>query len=158
VDRDAAIHFIKASVATPAVTKFLMVSFIGSRLRKPSWWDEENWKISTTRGALQRYYEAKVAADQVLYEEARKRDDFAGICLRPGTLTEQPAGKVELGQVTRAKGNVSRASVAQVSALLLESDAKSVWLDLLDGEQDAAEAVAACVKEGVNTAEGEPFF
>jgi len=159
VDRDAAIHFIKASAATPMVTKFVMISFIGSRLRKPSWWDDANWEYSTTRGSLQSYYEAKVAADEILYEEGKKRKDFAAICLRPGTLTAEPAGKVSLGKVPRAKGNVSRASVATVAALLLENqDVKSCWLDMLDGEQDAGQAVDACVKDGVDCAEGEPFF
>ncbi|KAI1137383.1 NAD(P)-binding protein [Hypoxylon sp. FL0543] len=161
IDRDAAIHFIRASAATPIVTKFVMISFITSRLRKPSWWTEEIWQqeLSTTLNTLKRYYEAKVAADQVLYEEGKKRKDFAAICLRPGALTLEPAGKVSLGKTPVAKGTASRASVANVTALLLDAPGiKSCWLDMLDGDEDPAAAVKRCVDEGIDTAEGEPFY
>ncbi|OTB02675.1 hypothetical protein M426DRAFT_322437 [Hypoxylon sp. CI-4A] len=161
IDRDAAIHFIRAAVATPTVTKFVMISFLGSRLNKPSWWSEELWQdsINSTRKALQRYYEAKVAADQVLYEEGKKRADFAGINLRPGTLTLEPSGKVALGRLPVAKGNASRASVANLAALLLDSpNVKSSWLDMLDGDEDPEAAVKRVVDEGIDDAEGEPFY
>ncbi|KAI1334539.1 NAD(P)-binding protein [Xylariaceae sp. FL0016] len=122
VDRDAACHFIRASVATPSVTKFVMISFISSRLRKPSWWDDATWQgeLDGTLKTLDKYYQAKVAADQVLYEEGKKRADFAGINLRPGGLTTEPVGKVELGRTEKARGTSSRASVAHLTALLLE--------------------------------------
>ncbi|KAI1372324.1 NAD(P)-binding protein [Hypoxylon crocopeplum] len=161
IDRDAASHFIRASVATPSVKKFVMISFMGSRLKKPAWWSEEAWQedMNTTRKVLQKYYEAKVAADQVLYEEGKKRKDFAGICLRPGALTLEPAGKVSLGKIPVAKGSSSRASVAHLVALLLDApNVKSCWLDMLDGDEDPEAAVKRCVDEGVDTAEGEPFY
>ncbi|KAI0837042.1 NAD(P)-binding protein [Hypoxylon sp. FL0890] len=161
IDRDAAIHFIRASAATPSITKFVMISFITSRLKKPSWWTEEIWQeeLNTTLKALKNYYEAKIAADQVLYEEGKKRKDFAGICLRPGFLTLEPAGKVRLGKITVAKGTASRASVANVAALLLDAPGtKSCWLDMLDGDEDPEAAVKRCVEEGVDAAEGEPFY
>ncbi|KAI0179029.1 NAD(P)-binding protein [Hypoxylon sp. FL1284] len=161
IDRDAASHFIRASVATPSVTKFVMISFLGSRLSKPAWWTEAVWQedMDTTRKSLQQYYEAKVAADQVLYEESKKRKDFAGIGLRPGFLTLEPAGKVTLGKTTTAKGGASRASVANLAALLLENpDVKTSWLDMLDGDEDPEAAVKRAVAEGVNCAEGEPFY
>ncbi|KAI2467571.1 NAD(P)-binding protein [Annulohypoxylon bovei var. microspora] len=161
IDRDAASHFVRASVATPSVTKFVMISFIGSRLKKPSWWTEEVWQedLSTTRKVLQKYYEAKVAADQVLYEEGKKRQDFAGICLRPGALTLEPPGKVRLGKLPVVKGTSSRASVANLTALLLDApNVKNCWLDTLDGDEDPEAAVTRVVDEGVDAAEGEPFF
>ncbi|KAH6657149.1 NAD dependent epimerase/dehydratase [Truncatella angustata] len=160
IDRDAAIHFIRASAATPSITKFLMVSFIGSRLQKPSWFGDADWEEQLKgREKLQRYYEAKVAADEVLYKEGKKRADFVGINLRPGLLTDEPAGKVELGRLKKARGTSSRASVAQLAALLLDAkDVKNVWLDMLDGDEDPEAAVQRVVKEGVNDAEEEPFF
>ncbi|KAI5857366.1 NAD(P)-binding protein [Durotheca rogersii] len=161
IDRDAAIHFIRASVATPSVTKFVMISFLGSRLARPAWWSEEIWQqqLATSRKALQRYYEAKVAADEVLYVEGKKRPDFAGICLRPGRLTTEPVGKVGLGKLPVASGTSSRASVAHLTALLLDApNVKNSWLDMLDGDEDPEAAVKRCVEEGVDCAEGEPFF
>ncbi|KAI1502488.1 NAD dependent epimerase/dehydratase [Biscogniauxia marginata] len=161
IDRDAAIHFIRASVATPSITKFLMVSFITSRLRKPTWWDDATWEAeyAKTVKSLERYYQAKVAADQVLVEESKKRKDFAAINLRPGLLTTEPAGKVSLGKLPNATGTSSRASVAKLAALLLDDpNVKSCWLDMLDGDEDPEAAVKRCVAEGVDCAEGEPYY
>ncbi|KAI2622388.1 NAD(P)-binding protein [Hypoxylon sp. NC1633] len=161
IDRDAANHFIRASVATPSVTKFVMISFAGSRLKKPSWWTEDIWQelLGGIRKSLQKYYEAKVAADEVLYQEAKKRADFAGIGLRPGMLTLEPAGKVTLGKLPSPKGTSSRASVAHVTALLLDApNVKTSWIDMLDGDDDPEAAVKKCVDEGVDAAEGEPFY
>jgi len=162
VDRDAAIHFINAAAATPSVTKFLMVSYLASRRAKPSWWSDESWQaaLDTNNNVLPTYYQAKIAADEALHKAAKKRgSDFAGINLRPGTLTTEPAGKVELGKTRSSKGNTSRESVAQVAALLLQTEGvKTSWIDLLDGDEDPAEAVERIVREGIDATEGEPFF
>lgn len=138
-----------------------MISFLGSRLTKPAWWTEEDWQedVDTVRKSLQSYYEAKVAADEVLYEESKKRKDFAGIGLRPGFLNTEPAGKVILGKTPTPKGGASRASVANLTALLLDAPGvKSSWIDMLDGDEDPEAAVKRCVAEGVDAAEGEPYF
>lgn len=148
-------------MATPSITKFVLISFVTSRLRKPEWWTEEIWQTeqNTTLKALKRYYEAKVAADQVLHEEGKKRKDFAAICLRPATLTLEPAGKVLLGKTPVAKGTSSRASVAELTALLLDApNVKSCWLDMHDGDEDPAAAVKRCIDEGIDVAEGEPYY
>ncbi|KAK1767251.1 hypothetical protein QBC33DRAFT_515411 [Phialemonium atrogriseum] len=161
IDRDAAIHFINAAVATPSITRFLLVSYNSSRRTKPSWWSDESWKeaLHVNNNVLASYFQAKVAADEELYKASKKRPDFAGIDLRPGTLTDEPAGKVELGKTKKSKGVVSRESVAQVAALLLESGGvKSGWLDLLDGDEDSESAVKRVIREGVDAAEGEAFF
>ncbi|KAI0170091.1 NAD dependent epimerase/dehydratase [Pestalotiopsis sp. NC0098] len=160
IDRDAAIHFIKASAATQSITKFLMVSFTGSRVNKAPWYSDADWAdYLKIRAKLQRYSDAKIAADEVLYLEGKKRSDFAAINLRPGTLTDEPAGKVELGRLKTPSGKSSRASVAQLAALLLDNKAvKSAWLDMLDGNEDPEVAVQRVVKEGIDDAEGEPFF
>ncbi|KAJ2989538.1 hypothetical protein NUW58_g3420 [Xylaria curta] len=160
IDRDAAIHFIRASVATPSITKFVMISFITSRLEKAPWWSDELWNGEKERlKKLERYYKAKVAADQVLYEESKKRSDFAAICLRPALLTLEPVGKVTLGRTSYANGTSSRASVAYLTALLLDNpNAKTCWLDMLDGDEEPEAAVKRCVDEGVDCIEGEPYY
>jgi hypothetical protein len=139
-----------------------MVSYLASRRAKPSWWSDEAWQtaLDTNNNALPTYYQAKIAADEALHKAAKSRgSDFAGINLRPGTLTTEPAGKVELGKTKTSKGTASRESVAQVAALLLQTEGvKTSWLDLLDGEEDPAEAVERVVREGIDATEGEPFF
>ncbi|KAI1179077.1 NAD dependent epimerase/dehydratase [Nemania sp. FL0916] len=163
LDRDAAIHFIRASASTPSITKFVMISFITSRLSKPSWWTPAQWQAEQdgTLTKLARYYAAKVAADQALYEASKQREDFAGICLRPSALTNEPLGTsgVQLGRTDRASGTSSRASVALLTALLLENESvKTCWLDMLDGDEDPEKAVDRCVRDGVDCIEGEPYY
>jgi hypothetical protein len=81
---------------------------------------------------------------------------FVGINLRPGTLTLEPAGRVELGKTGHSRGTISRESVARVADLLLASEGvKNTWLDLLDGEEEMEDAVARVVRDGVDAAEGE---
>ncbi|KAK6860816.1 hypothetical protein PG995_004452 [Apiospora arundinis] len=162
VDRDAATYFIRASAATPSITKFVMISFLGSRRGDAPWWTEtmKQQQQKMKESPLARYYEAKIAADQVLYEEGKKRGPgFAAICLRPGTLSDEPVGNVLLGKTDKyGEVKASRASVANLTALLLEKEGvKSCWLDMLDGDEDPAAAVDRCVKEGVDCAVGEPF-
>ncbi|CAI7613516.1 unnamed protein product [Penicillium viridicatum] len=41
IDQEAAKHFITASFASPSVTKFLMVSYLGSRRKQPSWMSDD---------------------------------------------------------------------------------------------------------------------
>lgn len=162
IDRDAAIHFIRASANSPNITRFLMISYLASRRAKPSWWDDGEWKNAeeVNYKTLPDYYQAKIAADEVLYEESAKRGkDFVGINLRPGFLTTEPAGKIELGKTKTSRGNASRATVAEVAAALLEAEGvKNSWIDLLDGEDDIDSAVQRVVKEGVDAAEGEKIY
>lgn len=148
-----------------------MISFLTSRVAKPAWWSQQTFDdgMAAIKKALPKYYEAKVAADEVLYREsvAHKGRGFAGICLRPGTLTDGGSGseKVRLGKIPVSGGNVDRASVAAVTDELLARDGvKSCWLDLVEGGKGAGEegeevaaAVERCVREGVDCVEGEPF-
>ncbi|KAK3995261.1 hypothetical protein QBC44DRAFT_320754 [Cladorrhinum sp. PSN332] len=162
IDRDAAIYFIHASAAVPSIKRFLLVSYLSSRRTKPSWWSEEEWKAAedVNTKALPTYYKAKVAADEELYKVSKERGaGFVGIDLRPGTLTLDPAGKVELGKTKGSRGNVSRESVAKVADLLLAREGvKNSWVDLLDGDEDVDKAVERVVREGVDAAEGEPVY
>ncbi|KAH6990960.1 hypothetical protein BKA56DRAFT_573499 [Ilyonectria sp. MPI-CAGE-AT-0026] len=161
IDRDAAVYFIQATVATPTVTHFLIVSYLGARRANAPWWTGEDWagwnKINST--FLARYYEAKVAADEALITEAKKRDHFTAVSVRPGGLTDKDAGGVMMGQTEKARGMTSRATTAMVTALLLEAEhVKSRWLDVLDGDEDAGAAVERCVREGTECAEGETVY
>ncbi|KAJ9137109.1 NAD dependent epimerase/dehydratase [Pleurostoma richardsiae] len=158
IDRDAASFFIRAAATTPSITRFLLVSHLGSRHRQPAWWSSEAWDAAKqANNSIAKYYAAKLVADEVLVEVSRERGEgFAGIDLRPGRLSDDPAGKVELGKTKDARGKVSRASVAEVAALLLEADGvKSGWLDLLDGDEDAADAVKRVVRDKVDAYDGE---
>ena len=139
-----------------------MVSYLLSRKEKPSWWSDESWQVAqhVNQNVLATYYKAKIAADETLHTAAKKRGaDFAGINLRPGTLTMEPAGKVELGKTKTARGDSSRESVARVADLLLAAEGvKTSWIDMLDGEDEPAEAVRKVVDGGIDATEGEPFY
>jgi hypothetical protein len=136
-----------------------MVSYLGSRRNKPAWWSDEAWAaaVDVNTRVLPHYYRAKLAADEVLYSVSKERGSgFVGINLRPGTLTLEPAGRVELGKTEHSRGTISRESVARVADLLLASEGvKNTWLDLLDGEEEMEDAVARVVRDGVDAAEGE---
>ncbi|KAM0263516.1 hypothetical protein ACHAQJ_001134 [Trichoderma viride] len=138
IDRDAAIHFINAAAAKPSISRFLLVSYNGSRRKGASWWGAGEWEDynkSINQGVLATYYQAKLPADEVLYEVSKTSPSLVGIDLRPGTLTDDPKGNVTLAE-----------------------GVKSGWLDLLQGDDDIDEAVAAAVRSGVDAAEGEDIY
>lgn len=144
------------------MTRFLLVSYNGSRRAAAPWWPTSEWdeyNKTVNNGVLATYHKAKIAADEALYETSKKSSTLAGICLRPGTLSSEPAGKVTLGKIGHVKGNVPRESVAQVADALLAADGvKNSWIDLLSGDEEVSEAVERVVREGVNTAEGEAIY
>lgn len=159
VDRDACVAFIEAAAGTPRVSKFLLISYVGSRRGKAPWWSEADWTATqeVNNGVLKNYYPAKIAADECLTALSVKRGSgFVGICLRPGNLTEEEGeGKVALGKI-EAKGKVRRGDVARVSLALLENEGLgSCWLDLLEGDEAVDRAVSRCVKEQIDCSEGE---
>ena len=168
MDRDAAIFFTKASVHTPSVKKFLNVSYLASRRGRPLWWSNEDWESAQrlNREILPHYYQAKVAADEVLTvlskerynEEAEKgipvNERFAGISLRPGTLTDEKAGGVEVGQLG-VGGKTSRATVAEAIVATLETEGAKGWIDVIDGSEKVEVAIRNLTQAGVDTVEGE---
>ncbi|KAF2736137.1 hypothetical protein EJ04DRAFT_511265 [Polyplosphaeria fusca] len=170
VDRDAAIAFTKASVRTPRVKKFLTVSYISSRRNRPAWWSDGDWEAAQKVNfeVLPTYYKAKVAADEVLtvlakerYDEEVKKavpekDRFCGISLRPGTLSAEKAGGVQIGKIS-CQGKISRATVAEALAAVLETEGARGWIDMLDGEDEVGEAVKKVVRDGVDSVEDEDF-
>lgn len=117
---------------------------------------------------LPHYYKAKVAADEVLTVLAKERFDaeakkgvpeterFAGISLRPGTLTDEPAGGVTVGRIN-SRGNSSRATVAESIVAVLATEGARGWIDMLDGDENVDAAFKRLVKEGVDNVEGEDF-
>src|ERR1700733_7881304 len=68
IDRDACIHFIRASVSSPTITKFLLVSAISSRRDRAAWWDDESWAMAKkfNEEIAPTYYKSKLAADEAL--------------------------------------------------------------------------------------------
>lgn len=159
IDGDVCTYFIKAAAATPSITRFLLISYLDSRREQPSWWDADRWQAAqAVNEKLAAYYRAKIGSDEALYRASRARRNFVGINLRPSTLTDEPAGKVELGKPT-SRADTSRASVAAVAALLLEKEGvRNGWYDLVDGDEEAQAAVDRVVKDRVNAADGDPVY
>jgi hypothetical protein len=139
------------------------VSYTGSRRRAAPWWPANTWEDyvqKVNNGALANYYQAKIVADEALYEASRASSNLVGICLRPATLTTEPAGGVNLGaEGVPVMGQVSREAVAKTAdALLAAEGVKNSWLDLVDGDEDVNKAVERVIKEGVDAARGEPVY
>jgi len=160
IDRDACRYYIDAAASSPSVKKFLLVSYIASRRGYPPWWSKEDRESAdhVNQNVLANYFKAKVDADEYLLTRAKAaRDggkDFADICLRPGTLTDDDGGSgVQLGK-TSSRGEVSRTDVARVAAELLDTEYRG-WLDLLNGTESVTEAVKKAVRDKVDCVEGE---
>ncbi|CZR69939.1 uncharacterized protein PAC_19840 [Phialocephala subalpina] len=159
IDRDAAKCIIKASVNTPAVTKFLMISFPTSRRRRAPWWDDDDYSnFLSERNSYPEIGDAKIGADEYLVTMTRQRESrgetFQAISLRPSWLTESPTGKVQLGK-TKALGQVARKDVADVAVRLLSREDTRGWFDLVQGSDDIVDAVEKVVREKIDTIEGE---
>lgn len=164
VDEIAAKRFIHAAYHSQTVTKFLLISYTGSRRNKPSWWSDDMWKeyLHVNAEVLPDYAKAKIAADEYftsafLAAKDGKREGgkpFAAIDLRPGSLTDDAAGNVQLGK-TDGRGKISRATVAEVAAALLASDYKGGWVDLLEGKEDVQGAVDRVASEQWDCVQGE---
>jgi hypothetical protein len=157
IDRDACIHFIRASLSSPTITKFLLVSFLSSRRDRAPWWDDESWAIARkfNEEIAPAYYKAKLAADEALTVLGEQKKGFGYIILRPGGLTDdKEVGKISFGK-TKARGMVARGDVAEVAVRLLEKEGVSGWFDLLSGEEETGAAVERVLKEGFNSVEGE---
>lgn len=157
IDQDACIAFIRAAATTPNVTKFIVISYVGSRKAQAPWWNEEEWRSTqeVNNGVLKTYYPAKLAADEALSASFMKgKPGQVGISLRPGTLTEDEGeSKVALGK-TGAQGKIWRGDVARVAVeLLTNNEVESCWLDLLEGDENITSAVERCVKENVDCSE-----
>lgn len=154
-----------ASFASPGVSKFLMVSYLGSRRKQPSWMPDDQWAgiVKTNTEVLPTYAQAKQEADEYMTALAaqRKRESgptrsFQAINLRPGLLTDQPATrKVELGITPKGRGSVTREDVAIVADMLLGRADTEGWIDLVNGEEGVEGAVERVAREKVDAVVGE---
>lgn len=160
IDQEAAKHFITASIDNPRITKFLLVSHIGSRREKPTWMTDDDWAHlqHVSNNVLPAYAKAKLEADEYFTAAAAKVNPsrpFQAICLRPGLLADTPAtGKVQLGK-TKGRGSVTREDVAIVADKLLAREDTRGWIDLLNGENGVDEEVERVVKHKVDAVDGE---
>lgn len=168
VDRDSCIAFTKASVHADSVKKFLNVSYLSSRRGRPSWWSDEDWKSAqkVNNEVLPTYYKAKIAADEVLTVLSKQRlakeiengvppkERFCGIDLRPGTLTDGPAGGIRNGKIG-AGGKISRATVAQAVVSVLKTEGARGWFDIIDGDDAVESAIQKQVKDGIDSVDEE---
>jgi NAD(P)H-binding len=164
IDQDAAKHFISSAFATPSVTKFLLISHMGSRQTQAPWIPDAAWQRTQKlwSSILPDYCRAKWDADQLQTALAAvvKRDQpdrkFQSINLRPGLLTDEPATqKVELGRVSAVEGAVSREDVAIVADRVLARDDTEGWIDLLGGTEAVDEAVERVGKGKIDSLGGE---
>lgn len=154
-----------ASFASTSVSKFLMISYLGSRKNQPHWMPDDQWAgiVRTNTEVLPTYAKAKQEADEYMTALAfmRKREPtatrpFQAINLRPGFLTDEPATrKVELGVTAKGRGTVTREDVAIVADLLLARDDVEGWIDLVNGKEAVEEAVERVAREKVDAVEGE---
>ena len=152
---------ITAAFASTRVSKFLLISHIGSRRVQPSWISDSDWAHlqNINNNILPAYARAKLEADEYMTGMVEKRKaqpgPFQAINLRPGLLADHPATrKVQLGK-TAGKGSVAREDVAIVADLLLARDDTSGWYDLLNGDEGVEEAVERVAREKVDAVEGE---
>lgn len=156
--REAVKHFISSALATPSISKFLLVSYFSSRRSRQRWWDDDECAStqSVNTDVLPYYHAAKVDADEHLAASAgRRHDGFQAICLRPGILTNGAATwRVSLGHTT-ARGKVSRADVADVAARLLERNDTRGWYNLSGGDEKVEDAVKRVVRGKIDCLAGK---
>jgi len=112
------------------------------------------------------YFKAKLAADEVLTILAKERyeqevrqglpvhDQFCGVSLRPGTLTDEKAGGVQVGKLG-VGGKTSRATTAHAILAALETQGARGWIDVIDGDEDVKTAIERVTRDGVDTADEE---
>ena len=157
IDRDACIYFINAAASTPSVTKFLLVSYIGSRRSRAPWWTDQDWAATQeiNNGALKDYHIAKLAADEALVAAGKeRREDWVGWCLRPGNLSDENVGGVKAGKI-EARGKIGRGKVAKLALALLASEGRGGWVDCLDGDEPVEGAIDRVIREGIDCRDGE---
>ncbi|KAE8153188.1 hypothetical protein BDV25DRAFT_137090 [Aspergillus avenaceus] len=107
IDRNSAKQFIFASVATSYVLKLLMISWLGCRRRRPSWWAEKEWDDMQTVNGTE------------LGIRLRSTMPFQAISLRPGWISDDKAPEeIAIGH-TRTTGTVTREDTARVAMKLL---------------------------------------
>ena len=133
VDRDALKMVIKASVDTPSITKFLLISVPASRRGRAPWWTDTDYQnFISERDSYPSIQQAKLEGDEYLVAMANARvsrggSRFQAICLRPTWMSNNKGmGTVSLGK-TAELGNVAREDVAAVAVTLLSRTDTQGW-------------------------------
>ena len=130
VDHDAAVLLADAAEAA-GVRRYVMVSAMAADAAAP---DDAGDEVFVT------YLRAKGAAD----DNIRAREGLQATIVRPGRLTDEPAtGKVAAGTDT-GYGSIPRADVAAVLVAVLDTpQTAGLTFDVISGDTDSTEAVAA---------------
>lgn len=124
VDHQGAITSLDAATELGANT-FVIVSYIGA----------DDPASGGDDPSMQAYQRAKAAADNAV-----RASSLEWTIVRPGGLTDSPAGGIAVGDVS---GRTSRASVARVLALLVtESPLPRTVLNVIDGDTEIGAALA----------------
>ncbi|BEI80664.1 hypothetical protein CcaverHIS002_0111930 [Cutaneotrichosporon cavernicola] len=126
------------------VKRFIMISAVDVRDRSkpaPGHYTAESHSMSKRMwGAIGTYMQAKYDADKALHAT-----ELEYTILRPGGLTDEPAGGAEVG-VTQLK-TTSRELVAKACwDVLAQPGSAGLTLDIMDGDGDLSAEIAKCVE------------
>ena len=125
VDHQGAVKSLDAATEVGA-SRFVIVSYLGAD--DPASGGDDPSMIA--------YQQAKAAAD-----DAVRASDIDWTIVRPGGLTDEPAGGVTVGDSVTS-GSTSRASVASALALLVTTHpAPRTVLNIVDGDSSISDAL-----------------
>ncbi|WVR04547.1 hypothetical protein IAU60_001554 [Kwoniella sp. DSM 27419] len=130
--------------------RLVLVGAVDVRTRSKGWpeYYTEADKAMSDRmwKAIPEYMDAKLKAEIELH--SRKQIQFTVV--RPGGLTDEPAGGVQLGKCHLEK--TSREAVAQlVLASALNADAAGLTVDVMDGEGSVETELEKVIKDGTDS-------
>ncbi|WVQ69122.1 uncharacterized protein L199_007337 [Kwoniella botswanensis] len=129
--------------------RLILIGAVDVRTRDkgwPEWYDEEDKKTSErVWKAIPTYLDAKLKAEIELHK--RKQIQFTVV--RPGGLTIEPAGGVQLGK-THLK-QTSRELVAKVIlAIATSKGTEGLTIDVMDGEGSIKDELDKVVEDGTD--------
>lgn len=159
VDHEGAIKAMDATAQAGVTKRFLIISAVDVRDREgkpePEWYDDgDRDRSGKVWGAIGPYMSAKFAADKSLVTENGRRGlDYT--IVRPGGLSQDPAkGTIAAGRV-HLNTMISREDVAAVVVeCMKQSGTIGLAIDVVGGETPIKDALAAVVKERVDTFAG----
>ncbi|OCF37442.1 hypothetical protein I317_05257 [Kwoniella heveanensis CBS 569] len=125
--------------------RLVLIGAVDVRTREKGWpdWYDEKDKDTSDRvwKAIPAYLEAKLKAEIELH--TRKQIQYT--VLRPGNLTLEPAGGVELGK-THLKATSRELVAKTILAVATERGTEGLTIDVMDGDGSISEEVAKVVK------------
>ncbi|KAL1409093.1 hypothetical protein Q8F55_005917 [Vanrija albida] len=160
VEYAAFVAFAQAALVTPAVKKYLALSYLHVRRHPAPWWTSADIDlVERTRALAPAYYDARARADAYLAAMGlvrRRGGDrgFQALSLRPSLVTDGPGtGRVNMTRVG-ARGAVPRADVAAVAVRLLARDDSYGYFDVEAGVSGMDDEIEYAVNE-FDASEGE---